>query len=144
MPLDLSALPAAPETRPTLAEAGITWLGDFVVDDLPARVATAHGEMLALPYSVELNDIPVVMVQHHDEKELPRRARLQAKRLIAEAVASAGVNIMSIAIHPYISAVPHRIDALAALFAELAADPRVAFMQGDEIAVWYRASGDGA
>jgi hypothetical protein len=40
--------------------------------------------------------------------------------------------------------VPHRIDALAALFAELAADPRVIAMQGDEIAAWYRGSGDGA
>ena len=35
-----------------LAEAGITWLGDFVVDDLPARVATRHGDILSLPYSV--------------------------------------------------------------------------------------------
>jgi len=111
------------ETPDLLAEAGINWLGDFVVDDLPARLATRHGELLSLPYSVELNDIPVVMIQHHDEEELPRRARL---------------------IHAYISGVPHRIDALAALFAELAADPRVAFMQGDDIAAWYRASGDGA
>ena len=84
------------------------------------------------------------MIQHHDEEELPRRARLQAKRLIAEAEASACVKIMCIAIHPYISAVPHRIDALAAAFAELAADPRVICMQGDEIAAWYQASGDGA
>ncbi len=132
------------ETPDLLAEAGIEWLGDFVVDDLPARIATRHGEMLSLPYSVELNDIPVVMIQHHDEEELPRRARLQAKRLIAEAEASAGMKIMCIAIHPYISAVPHRIDALAAVFAEFASDPRVAFMQGDEIADWYRASGDKA
>jgi allantoinase len=132
------------ETPDLLAEAGIAWLGDFVVDDLPARVATAHGELLSLPYSVELNDIPVVMIQHHDEEELPRRARLHAKRLIAEAEASAGVKIICIAIHPYISAVPHRIEALAALFAELTADPRVVCMQGDEIAAWYRASGDGA
>jgi hypothetical protein len=107
-------------------------------------VATRHGDILSLPYSVELNDIPVVMIQHHDEEELPRRARLHAKRLIAEAEASAGVKIMCIAIHPYISAVPHRIDALAAVFAELAADPRVICMQGDEMAAWYRASGDGA
>jgi allantoinase len=132
------------ETPDLLAKAGITWLGDFVVDDLPARVATAHGELLSLPYSVELNDIPVVMIQHHDEAELPRRARLHAKRLIAEAEVSAGVKIMCIALHPYISAVPHRIEALAALFAELAADPRVIAMQGDEIAAWYRGSGDGA
>jgi allantoinase len=67
-------LTETPETPDLLAEHGIGWLGDFVVDDLPARIATTHGEMLALPYSVELNDIPVVMIQHHDETELPRRA----------------------------------------------------------------------
>ncbi len=38
----------------------------------------------------------------------------------------------------------HRIAALEALYAELAADPRVAFLQGDEIAAWYLASGDPA
>ncbi|MFN7307806.1 MAG: hypothetical protein ACK5TQ_14685, partial [Acetobacteraceae bacterium] len=107
-------------------------------------VATAQGELLSLPYSFDLNDSPVVLIHNPVEEELPRRARLQAKRLIAEAEAASGVKIMCIAIHPYISAVPHRIDSLAALFAELAADPRVAFMQGDEIADWYRASGDGA
>ena len=40
----------------------------------------------------------------------------------------------------YISAVPHRIDTLAALFGEMATDPRVASMQGDEIAALYPAS----
>ena len=132
------------ETPDLLAEAGIRWFGDFVVDDLPARVATRHGDLLSLPYSVELNDIPVVMIQHHNEEELPRRARLQANRLITEAEASAGVKIMCIAIHAYISGVPHRIDALTALFSEFASDPRVAFMQGDEIAAWYLASSDPA
>jgi hypothetical protein len=132
------------ETPDLLAEHGIGWTGDFVVDDLPARIATAHGEMLAMPYSVELNDIPVVMIQHHDEQELPRRARLQAARLLQEAEASAGCKVMGIAIHPYITGVPHRIGALESLFAELAADPRIAFLQGEAIAAWYRASGDPA
>lgn len=132
------------ETPDLLAEAGIRWTGDFVVDDLPARIATTHGEMLAMPYSVELNDIPVVMIQHHDERELPRRARLQAARLLAEAEAAAGAKVMCIAIHPYITGVPHRIGALEALFDELAADPRIAFLQGDEIAAWYLGSGDPA
>jgi allantoinase len=132
------------DTPDLLAAAGIEWTGDFVVDDLPARLATAHGEMLALPYSVEINDVPVVAIQHGDERELPRRARLQAARLIAEAEAADSVKAMCVAIHPYLSGVPHRIAALEALFAELAADDRIAFMQGDEIARWYRASGDPA
>lgn len=132
------------ETPDLLAEHGIGWTGDFVVDDLPARIATAHGEMLAMPYSVELNDIPVVMIQHHDEQELPRRARLQAARLLQEAEASAGCKVMGIAIHPYITGVPHRIGALESLLAELAADPRIAFLQGEAIAAWYRASDDPA
>jgi hypothetical protein len=84
------------------------------------------------------------MIQHHDETELPRRARLSAARLLAEAEGDAGVKIMCIAIHPYISGVPHRIAALEALFGDLAADPRVAFLQGREIADWYLASGDPA
>jgi hypothetical protein len=137
-------LTETPETPDLLAEASIRWTGDFVVDDLPARIATAHGEMLAMPYSVELNDIPVVMIQHHDEQELPRRARLHAARLLREAEAASGVKIMCIAIHPYITGVPHRIGALEALFADLAADPRIAFLQGEEIAAWYLASGDPA
>ena len=49
---------------------------------------------------------------------------------------------MCFAIHPYITGVAHRIDALEAVLAEFAADPDVAFMQGREILEWYLASGD--
>ncbi|QYU67228.1 hypothetical protein J4558_20140 [Leptolyngbya sp. 15MV] len=129
------------ETPDLLAEAGIRYIADFVVDDLPARLATAHGEVLTMPYSVELNDIPVAMIQHHPSDELARRTRLTAARLLAEA-REMGAKVMGIAIHPYITGVPHRIGALDALLEELAADPEIAFMQGREIAAWYRASGD--
>ena len=133
------------ETPDLLAEAGIRYIADFVVDDLPARLATAHGEVLTMPYSVELNDIPVEMIQHHGAGELARRAKATADRLVAEAASTGplgGPKVMCVAIHPYISGVPHRIAALEALFEDLAARPEVAFMQGREIADWYLASGD--
>jgi peptidoglycan/xylan/chitin deacetylase (PgdA/CDA1 family) len=129
------------ETPDLLAEAGIRYIADFVVDDLPARLATAHGEVLAMPYSVELNDIPIAMIQHHPSDELARRTRLQAARLIEEARVS-GAKVMGLVVHPYITGVPHRIAAFAALMEELAADAEVVFMQGREIAGWYLASGD--
>ena len=133
------------ETPDLLAEAGIRYVADFVVDDLPARLSTAHGEVLTMPYSVELNDIPVEMIQHHGAGELARRTKATADRLIREASSDGplgGPKVMCVAIHPYISGVPHRIDALTALFEDLAARPEVCFMQGREIADWYLASGD--
>lgn len=133
------------ETPDLLAAAGIRYCADWVLDDLPCRVRTTHGTLFTMPYSVELNDIPIATIQHHDEEELPRRMRLAAKRLKAEASSAgplAGPKVMCFAIHPYISGVPHRIEALEAAITALAADPDLVFMQGREILAWYEASGD--
>jgi peptidoglycan/xylan/chitin deacetylase (PgdA/CDA1 family) len=124
-----------------LAEAGVRYIADFVVDDLPARLTTKHGTVLTMPYSVELNDIPVVMIQHHAYEEFARRAKATADQLIAETKAG-GAKVMCIAIHPYISGVPHRAAMLRAIFEELAARPEVAFLQGRELLDWYLTSGD--
>jgi hypothetical protein len=51
---------------------------------------------------------------------------------------------MCIAIHPYISGVPHRIAALEAIFEDLAARADAVFVQGDDIARWYMETGDPA
>jgi allantoinase len=58
------------ETPDLLAEAGIRYCADWVVDDLPCTLRTAHGPLLTMPYSVELNDIPMMMIQHHAAREL--------------------------------------------------------------------------
>lgn len=142
--------PGLTETARTpdlLAEAGIRYCADWVVDDLPARLATTHGELLTMPYSVELNDIPVCMIQHQPFEALAHRARATVDRLLAEAADTGplgGSKIMCIAVHPYISGVPHRIGALEALLDDLAARPGIAFMQGRALLDWYLASGDPA
>lgn len=133
------------ETADHLASAGIRYIADWVVDDLPARLKTSAGEVLTMPYSVELNDIPLIMIQHHRADEFLSRTLAQADRLIAEARSEGplgGAKVLSFAIHPYIMGVPHRIAVLEALLAGLAARPDVAFMQGREIMDWYLASGD--
>jgi peptidoglycan/xylan/chitin deacetylase (PgdA/CDA1 family) len=128
------------ETPDLLAEAGIRYCADFVLDELPVRLATAHGPLLTMPYSVELNDIPICMIQHLDENELPRRALLAARRLLAEATDHP--RVLCFAIHPYITGVPHRIGALERMLDDLLALPDTVMMQGREILAWYLASGD--
>lgn len=129
------------DTPDHLAEAGVRYVADWVVDDRPCRLETIHGPMLTMPYTVEMNDIPVQMIQHHGAGELETRARRTADRLVRESRAGAGAKVMSIAIHPYITGVPHRIDAFEALLDDLLARGDLAFMQGREIMAWHL-SGD--
>jgi peptidoglycan/xylan/chitin deacetylase (PgdA/CDA1 family) len=132
------------ETPDLLAEAGIRYVGDWVVDDLPSRIRTANGPLLTMPYSVELNDIPVQMIQHAPATEFAGRTLATARRLVAEARSNGalgGAKVMSFAIHPYITGVPHRIGMLEDLLDALAAEPALVFMQGREIMDWYLATG---
>ena len=127
------------ETPDLLAEAGVQYVGDWVYDDEPTTLRTAHGPLVTLPYTVELNDIPIAMVQHHHGDVFLKRAIDQFDRLYAEGAGRA--KILSFAIHPYITGVPHRIKYLEAFLAYAQARSGVAFWTGDQILDWYRTAG---
>jgi allantoinase len=124
------------ETPELLAEAGVEYIGDWVYDDEPSQIRTAKGPLITLPYTVELNDIPMMIVQHHRADELLRRATDQFDRLYREAAWRA--KILSIAIHPYITGVPHRIKYLEAFLDYAKGHRGVAFWTGEEILAWFR------
>src|SRR5580693_1272717 len=92
------------ETPENLAEIGVKYIGDWVYDDEPTVIRTEKGPLVTLPYTVELNDIPIMLVQHHDSDHLLRRTIDSFDRLRAES--KDRPKIMSIAIHPYISGQP--------------------------------------
>lgn len=127
------------ETTDILAEHGIRYCADYVVDDVPVQVRTVHGPIWSMPYSVELNDIPMIMVQHHRAAELQERTTAQLDRLLAEAETE-GTKVMGLAVHPYISGVPHRIGVLEATLDAIASRPGAVFAQGHEILRWWEAA----
>jgi len=126
------------ETLDLLAAAGIEYVGDWVLDDQPVELRTAHGPIVALPYTVEQNDIPMMMVQHHRADELFRRTRDAFDRLYAEGRTSA--RVLALAVHPYISGVPHRIKYLEAVLDYMKAKKGVLFWTGEQILDWYLAA----
>jgi allantoinase len=121
-----------------LAEAGIQYIADWVVDDEPCDIQTRHGKVVAMPYSVELNDIAMMMVQHHSAAEFESRCMDQFERLYEEGAQR--VKVMAIAVHPYFSGVPHRIKYFDNVFRRLRDENVVVFWTGDEILDWYRRS----
>ena len=72
------------ETPELLAAAGVKYIGDWVYDDEPTVIRTEKGPLVTLPYSVELNDIPMMIVQHHESDYLLKRTIDQFDRLYAE------------------------------------------------------------
>lgn len=123
------------DTPEILTKHGIKYCGDFVFDDEPCRVETDNGPLITVPYTVELNDIPMMIVQHHESEYFKRRVMDQFDRLYAEGEHRA--KFISVAVHPYISGVPHRIRYFEEIFAEMAARPGVAFWTGEQIYDWF-------
>jgi peptidoglycan/xylan/chitin deacetylase (PgdA/CDA1 family) len=124
------------ETPDLLAQAGIEYIGDWVYDDEPTEIRTKHGPLITLPYSVELNDIPMMLVQHHESAYFTTRCTDTFDQLYEEGAKRA--KIMAIAIHPYISGQPHRIKYLEAVYNYVNRHAGVLHWNGAEILDWYR------
>jgi allantoinase len=123
------------ETPDLLAAAGIKYIGDWVYDDEPTEITTTYGPLVTLPYSVELNDIPMMLVQHHESGYFTQRCIDSFERLYQEGAERA--KIMAIAIHPYISGQPHRIKYLEAVYDHVNRYRGVLHWNGVEILDWY-------
>jgi allantoinase len=123
------------ETPELLAAAGIKYIGDWVYDDEPTTIHTANGPLVTLPYSVELNDIPMMIVQHHESAYFQQRCIDMFDRLHAEGAARA--KVMAIAVHPYISGQPHRIRYLEAVYDYIGRHEGVVHWNGEQILEWY-------
>lgn len=123
------------ETPELLAEAGVKYIGDWVYDDEPTVIRTDKGPLVTLPYSVELNDIPMMIVQHHESEYWKRRCLDQFDRLWQEGAERP--KIMAMAIHPYISGQPHRIRYLEEVYGHIAGHDGVLHWNGAEIYNWY-------
>jgi allantoinase len=125
------------ETIDHLAAAGIEYVADWVIDDQPTWIQASPRPVLSVPYTVELNDIPMMAIQHNRSDEMYVRGSLQLDRLWKESAEH--TRVMAISVHPYITGVPHRIEAFERLLDAVLAKPEVAIMTGEQISDWYRA-----
>lgn len=124
------------ETLDLLAEAGIEYVADWVLDDQPVALKTRAGSVVSVPYTVEINDVVMTAVQRMPSDEILRRGRDQFDRLYMEG--EDAPRVMAISIHPYLTGVPHRIKYLEALYDYILGHEGVVMWTGAEILDWYR------
>jgi allantoinase len=124
------------ETLDLLAEAGIEYVADWVLDDQPVPLKTRAGEIVSVPYTVDVNDVLITAVQQQPSDQILRRGRDQFDRLYLEGEKSP--RVMAISIHPYLTGVPHRIKYLDMLYDYISGHDGVVMWTGAEILDWYR------
>lgn len=124
------------ETLDLLAEAGIEYVADWVLDEQPVPLRTRVGEIISVPYTVEINDVVMSAVQQQPSDEILRRGRDQFDRLYQDGASAP--RVMAISIHPYLTGVPHRIKYLEQLYDYILGHEGVVMWTGAEILDWYR------
>ncbi len=119
------------ESLDLLADEGIEYVADWVLDDQPCRIRTRRGSIVSVPYTVEMNDIAMMQIQNHPSSEWLRRGIDTFDQLYKEG--GEIPRVMAVSVHPYISGAPHRIAYLHKLYEYLSSREGVVFCTGEQI-----------
>ena len=124
------------ETIDCLSRAGIEYVADWVLDDQPVWIQASPSPVLSVPYTVELNDIPMMLLQNNRGEEMFLRGVDHFERLWSESLTIP--RVMAISVHPYVSGTPHRITYFEKLLDYIQKKDGVLIQTGEWISNWYR------
>lgn len=124
------------ETPRLLRELGLHYVLDWTADDQPFALNVPG--MLALPYSVELNDINLFLTNHHTGEQFVRIVADQLDRLLAESEPSG--RVMALALHPFVIGQAFRHRYLVEALRCVTSHKGVWVTTADEIATHFEAS----
>jgi peptidoglycan/xylan/chitin deacetylase (PgdA/CDA1 family) len=127
-------------TPDLLAGNGYRYVLDWAHDDQPTRLTTDYGELLSIPYSQEINDIPAIIARKQEAETFASMIRDNVEQLLSEC--DRRPLVLGIALHPYIMGQAHRVPALARVLTELrtANDPRIWWTTAGDIATYVNAN----
>lgn len=119
-----------------LAEFGVEYLCDYTADDHPFPFNTKKGSLIAVPYTVELNDIPAFQNVGVSSEAFGDMIVDQFDVLYEEGANNA--RCMPICLHTFWVGQPNKFKHLRRAFEYIAKHDGVWFTTGDEMNDWYR------
>ncbi|KAK52405.1 polysaccharide deacetylase family protein [Bordetella bronchiseptica] len=124
------------DTPDILAAAGVEYVCDWVVDDLPNWMRVERGALIQMPYNLELNDSVIYAVEKHSSPEF--LLRLERTLALFERECRRWPRVLALGLHPHLMGVPHRYGYFEQMLDLLAGHPDVVFMNGGQIADWFK------
>jgi peptidoglycan/xylan/chitin deacetylase (PgdA/CDA1 family) len=129
------ALSESHRTLDVLAANGIQYVGNWVNDEQPYPMRVKSGSMLSMPYSIELNDIPVFLDAGQSPETFGRMICDQFDVLYEDGAKSG--RVMSICLHPFLIGHPNRSKYFDLALKHITSRQEVWVTQGGEIADYY-------
>ncbi|WP_229680488.1 polysaccharide deacetylase family protein [Marinobacterium zhoushanense] len=125
------------DTPDHLRAAGIDYVCDWPVDDAPCWLDTASGQLLAMPYNLEINDSVVYAVEKHRSDEIFNRLQ-DTLDCFAPELKRGQPKVLGIGLHPHLMGVAHRFPYFERMLDLLQQHKEVVFMTGSQIFDWYK------
>lgn len=125
------------DTPDLLAAAGVEYVCDWAMDDLPNWMQVKSGSLLQMPYNLELNDSIIYAIEKHSSEEF--LLRLQRTLALFEREVAHHPRVLALGLHPHLVGVPHRFAYFEEMLDTLMRSPHVCFMTGSQILDWYQA-----
>lgn len=116
-----------------LKEAGLTYMCDWVNDELPYRFTTEAGDIINVPLNHELSDRQIINVQQNSADSYVLQM-MDAFEWLRKESEQYGGRMLPMHITPYIMGLPYRITAFEGLLRWLAEQPDHWFARGHELA----------
>lgn len=123
------------DTPDILKAEGVEFLHDWAVDDLPVWMRTKHGPLLALPYTFDLNDVPMYLVQGSTGDEIYKR--VEATLATYDEELADQCRVLTISIHPHIVGAPHVAHHFGRVLDLLMARDDVVFVTSSVMGDWF-------
>lgn len=131
------AITPTDETQHLLAEEGVKYTFDFFHDDQPMPLKVRNGKLISLPYSIEVNDIPMISWRNMSMRNYVDTQKAQFDRLYAEGEKNG--TVMCMPIHPFMLGQPGRIGYFDEVLDYITGHEKVWCATAREIADWYMA-----
>jgi peptidoglycan/xylan/chitin deacetylase (PgdA/CDA1 family) len=119
-----------------LEEYGVEYLCDYTADDHPFRFNTPKDNLISVPYTVEINDIPAFLNIGVSSEAFGDMIIDQFDVLYEEGATNA--RCMPICLHTFLVGQPNKFKHLKRAFEYIASHKDVWLTTGDEVNDWYR------
>ena len=130
-----SSLRSTTQTADICAELGLIYFNDLMNDDQPYLIQTAHGPIVSVPYTVEMNDFMIFLRRGASTSEAVEVFKEQFDVLYAEGAESG--RLMSVGLHPHVIGQPFRVRAVREFIQYVKQFDGVWWATREEIATWY-------